>query len=173
MRCRFLLGFIFCFSAFIDTSYAQNDLLNTRIIIDAGTKFQTKKDVLNYISEKYNIVFSYNANLLDDSVPFDLKNDRLTLNELLNEMFIDDQLLIITVIPNKIILQIKGPKQKAINITGRVYDIDSDESIYGAVIYEKLNNLSVLSNEKGYFTISLPPGIGRPPFSQTLTNPGY
>ncbi|MBK7633161.1 MAG: carboxypeptidase-like regulatory domain-containing protein [Saprospiraceae bacterium] len=113
---------------------------------------------MTYLSDKYHIIFSYNANLLEDNGMVVLKNERLSLKELLNEMFSDDQLLIITFIPNKIILQSKGPKLKVISVSGKVYDRDSGESIYGAVIYENHSNVSVLSNEKGYFTITLPKG---------------
>lgn len=156
MRCRFIFGSLLFICVFVDTSFAQTDILNTEINIEDGTIFQTKKDVLTYLSDKYHIIFSYNANLLEDNGIVVLKNERLSLKELLNEMFSDDQLLIITVIPNKIILQSKGPKLKVISVSGKVYDRDSGESIYGAVIYENHSNVSVLSNEKGYFTITLP-----------------
>lgn len=158
MRCRFIFGSLLFICVCVNTSFAQTDILNTEINIEDGTIFQTKKDVLTYLSDKYHIIFSYNANLLEDNGIVVLKNERLSLKELLNEMFSDDQLLIITVIPNKIILQSKGPKLKVISVSGKVYDRDSGESIYGAVIYENHSNVSVLSNEKGYFTITLPKG---------------
>lgn len=142
----------------IQNGTCQNDILNTEIVIDDHIKAASKKDLLIYISEKYNIVFSYNANLLDDSGQADLKILNGPIREILISIFNNRQLILIPALPNKIILQSKGLKPKEITVHGLIYDKDSGESIYGAVIYEKHSNLSVISNEKGYFNIDLPAG---------------
>lgn len=141
-----------------DNVIGQNQTLNTTTVIPAQGKLNTKREYLDYLTEKYGWTFSYNASLLNVDLPVQLKYQISTLESVLDQIFDSENIQVILVPPRKIILQYKGPKIKEYLISGIVKDAETGESIYGAIISEKHSGISVLSNEKGYYVIKIPTG---------------
>lgn len=134
----------------------QEDSLNTRISITDVSKLETRKDYLNYISEKYGFIFSYNAQILDINVKAGSTSKHNSLINILGQVFYPDKIKLTYIPPNKIVLS-KTVVEKSNNylLSGVVKDADSGEAIYGAVILERNSGISTITNEKGYFVMKL------------------
>lgn len=144
----------------ISRSWSQKDVLFSKITVENNSQLISQKNYLDYLSSKYDIVFSYNANLLKDDKIVKLTTMSGTMAALLHEIFSDHQLVILTQAPNKIILHSKGVKKTipTFILSGHVYDKNSHEQISGAIIFERHSNTSVISNENGYYIIEIPSG---------------
>ncbi len=158
MLYRYLIGCFFLLHPFSNTCFGQKELLNKEVVLPPDINFTTKKQVLQFISKEHNIIFSYNANLINDESTVNLKNRSGTVKEMVASLFSEPELILLPVLPNKIILRTRWLKINEISLSGKIYDKESGELIFGAVIFEKHSNQSVLSNERGYFTLELPPG---------------
>jgi hypothetical protein len=150
--------YIFFLLIIVENINGQSQALNTTTVIPAQGKLNTKKEYLDYLSEKYGWTFSYNASLLNVAGSVQLNYQISTLSSVLDQIFNTENVQAIFVPPQKIILQYKGPKVKEYMISGLVTDTETGESIYGAIISEKHSGISVLTNEKGYFVIKIPGG---------------
>ncbi len=161
----------------LNITYGQGDLLAKTITLQKNIRGGTIKENLSFISEKYNIVFSYNASILNDQDKMSAPLASGSLREVLEAMFKNDELILISVPPNKIIIQSKGQKQKDGTLTGWIFDSMSGESVSGALVVEKHSGISVLTNEKGYYIMDLPQGeaslevryLGYKPSAVTIT----
>ncbi len=144
----------------LNVIHGQKELLKKEINLPQDFTNKTQKDYLNYLSKEINIVFSYNANLLTDDNIISLSTDKKQLRDILYEIFSDHKLLILTLPPNKFILQSKGDlrKQTLYNLSGTIRDKVSGELVNGAIITENHSNTSVITNEFGYFILKIPRG---------------
>ncbi|MBL0100542.1 MAG: hypothetical protein IPP49_11275 [Saprospiraceae bacterium] len=107
----------------LNITYGQGDLLAKTITLQKNIRGGTIKENLSFISEKYNIVFSYNASILNDQDKMSAPLASGSLREVLEAMFKNDELILISVPPNKIIIQSKGQKQKDGTLTGWILTV--------------------------------------------------
>lgn len=151
--------FILIISNFvISDSLGQNDILSEEIILHSSSHLRTKRDILNYISKAYNLVFSYNASELNvDEAPKRLPFSG-SLSFVLNEVFGEKNINLTYLPPNKIVLQRQLQEASSFNLSGIIINSETNEALYGAQLIEQNSGISVISNENGYFIMQLPPG---------------
>ncbi|HMR89020.1 MAG TPA: carboxypeptidase-like regulatory domain-containing protein [Saprospiraceae bacterium] len=157
---KWMISVIILFS-FSYNIYGQKELLKKEINLPNDLSNKTQKDFLNYLSNELNVVFSYNANLLTDDKIINIPENKRQLRDILYAIFSDHKLLILTLPPNKFILQSKGDLRKQIlfSLSGTVRDKLSGELVNGAIITENHSNTSVITNEHGYFIFKTPQGM--------------
>jgi outer membrane cobalamin receptor len=150
---------LFSFGVFyITSSFGQTDINNITIVIPARHELKSKKDYLDFITDRYGWTFSYNANQVDVTGTIKLDYQISNLRLVLEQLFDNDEIAFIVLPSKKIILQVKPPKLKEYSISGIVTDKWSGESIFGAVIFDHKSGRQVLTNEKGYYIMRLPEG---------------
>lgn len=139
-------------------SASSQDVFNKNINIESVKTPKRIKDWLQYITEKYDVVFSYNANSVNDEKWINPRIKSGKLQIVLYAIFEGENLSLTFIAPNKIVLQVIPKLLKEITISGTVVDVVSGESIFGAIVLEKNSGTSVLTNEKGYYIMSVPKG---------------
>ncbi len=151
-----LIGFYFCIV--LSHLYGQGNPLNEIIQLPKDIQLTTKKDYLDYLSNQYQWVFSYNASdvRMESEAPY--PNRQMTLQVLLYHLFPDELQEIIFVSPDKIILKFSKIQVKEYSIAGYVTDLNTGEAIYGAYLVDKTTRRSAISNERGYYVMRLPKG---------------
>lgn len=136
--------------------YSQNDSLQTLVEIPESPQLNSRKDYLNFITENYGWIFSYNASVLDVTSRSKIQPVKTTISSVVEQIFYPDKVQLTYVAPNKIVLQnLKSPKRSGYLLSGIVRDADTGEAIYGAFVVEKDANVSAITNEKGYFVMKL------------------
>ncbi len=160
IRGVFRLLFIFIFSHVT----AQVSLLDTRI--NGDYQNQPLKVILDDIESQSGIHFSYSAKRIPVSERISLRSDNLPLHEVLS--LISTELpLRYEVLDNYIILK-KGPVQKEgtnkpieikkVTLSGFIKDEGSGEFLIGCALYIKETELGAITNNYGFFSLTLPPG---------------
>jgi len=144
---------MFFFSTLTIGLSAQKDILSSKINMPSDIKFTSAKSVLEFITENYSVTFTYNASLLNDTKNVNLTSLEYSLKEIIDEVFSDYQVKIIIRPNNKLVLtgQLKEPEEFL--LYGHIFDVDSGESISGAIVRNLTHGRSVLSNERGYYVI--------------------
>lgn len=132
----------------------QASLLETPVSWPPGFEFRNARSVLDFISEQYNVTFSYNASILNDTKPLELDYIPESLEEVLRAVFPDYDLRLSVFPPDKLVMT--GVEKIPVRqmIYGYVYDATTGESIIGAIVKNVTTRKSVLTNEKGYFIMS-------------------
>ena len=111
-------------------------------------------EVLKQIETQTDYRFSYNPDLLKDFPPVSLQVSEAPVETVLERLFAKTNVQFI-VRGNYIILK-KRPKN--ITISGYVYDSQSRESLIGANIYDAASQRGAVSNNFGFYSLSVPPG---------------
>lgn len=152
-----LLWIIFIFFCALDIS-GQKDLLSPQVTLPQDQYFKDAKAILEYLSQNYNITFSYNAAYLNDRDAVELKVFEGRLDDILTSLFPEYQLTIIPKPPDKIILIGKKISQNQFQLYGYVFDSATGESVVGAIVRNVNNGKSVLTNDRGYFIMKTAQG---------------
>ncbi len=140
----------------------QQDTLQMHISIAEHTKLTYRKDYLNYITDTYGWIFSYNASKVQVDEEVQLKERSGLIYTLLENVFYPDQIQLTFILPNKIIIQHSGKsRSNDFRLSGIIKDAETSEAIYGAVVRDKESGISALTNEKGYFIMQIPAGKHR------------
>lgn len=139
--------------------HGQKDSLFTRIVMPDASNLESRKDYLNYLSDHYGWIFSYNALSLDVNTKAGQITHNNTLGNLLEQIFYPEKIRMTYISPNKIVLS-KTEIEKTVNylLSGVVKDADTGEAIYGAIVTDRRSGVSTITNEKGYFVMNLPKG---------------
>lgn len=143
---------------YLTSSFGQIDISSITIVIPARHELKTKKDYLDFVTERYGWTFSYNANQVNVNENIKLDYQISNLRLVLEQLFDKHEIAFLVQPSKKIILQVKPQKVKEFNLFGIVTDKFSGESIFGAVVYDHKSGRQVLTNEKGYYIIQVPEG---------------
>ena len=144
--------FVFCFSV---TILSQNT-------ISLKVEKHPIVKVLQQIEKQSGYTFSYNPTLLKDFPPVSVKIDEKSLETVLATIFRNSNIQYI--IREKHVILKKRPKN--ITVSGYIYDSDSHESLIAANIYDAVSQQGAVSNNFGFYSLSLPP-------SEVRLHPSY
>ncbi|MFH2094772.1 MAG: TonB-dependent receptor [Bacteroidota bacterium] len=145
-----------------DSLFAQENLLKKRISLNFRQKPAT--EVLSYISNEYNIQFMYSNNLISDSLLVSVRAKRKTLDIVLWQMF-RNYPVTFSVVENQVVLCRKETgtntgdmQKKRYTVSGFVRDMQTGENLMGTSVYIKEFQAGTISNEYGFYSLTLPEG---------------
>lgn len=138
---------------------AQDNVLEKRISIEIVNS--TIADLLNVISEKYKIYFSYDPGILNTTEKKDYKFENKPLKDIIVSV-VNENIAFKTINKQVILYQKKTDEIKKQTIRGRVIDKDTRSPVIGASIViagtEPLRG--TITNQDGYYSIQNIP-VGR------------
>src|SRR5690554_5146429 len=111
-------------------------------------------EVLRLIEQQTGYTFSYNPTLLNDFLPVTLEIKDELLKKVLEQLF--DETDVLPVVQDKYIILKKRPK--SITLSGFIYDGESHESLIAANIYDRRSGQGAVSNNFGFYSLTLSPG---------------
>ena len=117
------------------------------------------KDIIDRIEQHTNFTFIYNETVgLERKKSVDFKNQNI--ENMLNMIF-ENTNIEWKIRRNHIILTLKKTETfsvRKLTISGYVTDIESSEVLIGANVYDIISGMGTVSNEFGFFSLSLPAG---------------
>ena len=118
----------------------------------ASTPIET---ALAQIEKESRFTFSYNPDLLKDLPKVTANFQNASLKNVLSVLF--DKTDVQYIIKDRQVILKKRPKPvKTRTITGFVYDRESTETLIGANIFEKITGRRAVSNNYGFFSLTIP-----------------
>ncbi|WP_298645818.1 TonB-dependent receptor [uncultured Proteiniphilum sp.] len=111
-------------------------------------------EVLRKIEQQTGYTFSYNPTLLKDFPPVSLRIANESLEKVLQLLFHETDIQ--PILQEKYIILKKRPK--AITVSGFIYDRESHESLIAANVYDGDSGQGSVSNNFGFYSLSVPPG---------------
>lgn len=163
----FRLFFLFFVLSLASTAISQNKLEQKISIVSRN---QPLASILKEIEQKSNLLFSYSNQLIKADEKLTIIARRKRVKDILEQLFskssIDYMLL-----EKQIILKPKRkeksdipvvkelPKPKKYSISGYLKDAETGEALIGATIALKNKATGTITNNYGYYSISLPQGI--------------
>ncbi len=123
-----------------------------RITVDAEKR--PVIEVLRQIEKQSGYTLSFNPSLLKDFPPVTLQIANEPLEKTLQLLF--DKTDIQAIIQGKHIILKKKPKE--IIISGFIHDRESHESLIAANIYDRVSGYGAVTNNFGFYSLSVPPG---------------
>jgi hypothetical protein len=150
--------FLMCLlTGYLNTTKAQtaNDMLNKKISIHAENL--PVKEVLNMISEKTGIGFSYSNDLVQFSKKISLNYDNKPLKQVLDQLIANTKITY-SLIGKQIVFQAAKEPPRKHSISGYVEDKENSEKLIGAYVFDSHTRQGGISNSFGYFSLSLPEG---------------
>lgn len=143
-------------------AFSQNETNNQTVYFSETKDIHTIGEVFDDLEKRYHIIISYNASQIN---PLDKINNLkecngLDISNCIIKILSRYQIKLISQKPNKYIVLVQGEKviPTRYRISGKVTDKTTGEAINGVIIFDEDSQNSVISNEDGYFTISLPMG---------------
>jgi hypothetical protein len=139
---------------------AQKKLPDVIITIDARDLALT--DVLEVISQKSGIPFSYNPKRIAANQKISIEAVNKTLGFILNELaerfglsytFMEDQIILK---PDK---KSEKPDVRTITLSGYVKDASTGEALIGSTLFLRELNAGTVCNAFGFYSITIPKGI--------------
>lgn len=152
------VGLIFLIIVSAPVVQAQKDPLACQITPRSNKEKTTRREWLEQAAAHCNVTFSYNASQLDVESSTLLPSKTCSLRELLDLLFEEYELEYIPLAAGKLLLKNNGLRNREVTLSGRVYDQNTGEPLYGALVNEKNSGISVLTNESGYFIMKIPKG---------------
>jgi len=146
------------------SAYSQN--LNKKITIEAHD--QALGEVIKLISEKGNILFSYNPKTIPINKKVTVVARNASLSDIFEKVFTANGIEY-TVSEKQVILKLikqESPSEKVINpkqvrkftISGYIRDKSNGEDIIGANVYDQASFQGTTSNSYGFYSLSLAEG---------------
>jgi len=111
-------------------------------------------ETLREIERQSGYTFSYSPELLKDIATITIKVVDEPLKKVLKALF--GKTRIQPIVKGKYIVLKKRPKE--VTISGFIYDIESHETLIFANIFDPISGQGTVSNNFGFYSISLPPG---------------
>jgi hypothetical protein len=147
--CILFLSLLFLFQ----TSYAQagSDLLNREVKLSLSGG--TVREILLEITELSQINFSYSPQVINLDKYVNLEPGKEKLADILNQLFRNDEIRY-TQEENVVILS----RLKKYTVSGFLENSESGERLIGASVYDSVSRAGTISNNYGYFSMTLPEG---------------
>lgn len=169
------------FLVFIFTHHAalaqRSDVLNSsiKITINKGDL----KQIFENIETNNNLVVSYSSSIVDVSVEKTFEADTYICSDLFNYILEEQavraisrgQKILIIPDPNKEISFTRLKPRNYFTINGYVKDAETGEALIGASVYNPLTNRGTITNEFGYYSLTMPEGRQTVNFSFVGFNP--
>lgn len=143
---RYTILVLLAVCSFLGASAQQNITINV--------EKQPVASVLQKIEKQSGYTFSYNPALLRNFPPVTLQVENMLLQPLLEKLFGKTDIQFI-IRDNYIILK---ERQKNVTISGFIHESGSRETLIGANVFDLLSQKGAVSNNFGFFSLSLPPG---------------
>ena len=143
--------FLFVFLA-VQVAYGQSQ---QNISLDFDARNLSLKQALQKLSTESGVDIAYSSRLFNKSARVNIKLENASLNQVLNKI-IEGTALRFDVIGNRII--ISRAKLKYFNINGYIEDNESAERLVAATVFCPALNKGAVSNEYGFYSLSLPEG---------------
>jgi outer membrane receptor for ferrienterochelin and colicin len=166
--CRaFRFGFLIL-PALVCCHFANAQQVQSEPSISIDVKDIPLEELLNLISSKSGLVFSYNPKRIPVSNRVSYKAVNRNLNGILEDL--SQQFGIASAkVENQIILKAEKktvkPEQQKVTFSGTIKDSDTGEPLIGATIYVKQIPAGTLTNGYGFFSLTMPKGIYEVTFS--------
>lgn len=114
----------------------------------------TVTQLIRQVEAQTDYRFSYNPELLKTIPPVSLRVEDETIEKVLDLFFEKTEIQFI--IRDKFIILKKRPKE--ITISGFIYDKESHETLISANIFDQISFQGAVSNNFGFYSLTLPPG---------------
>ncbi len=158
---RILAVVIFCLAvcmAAVPTNAQQHSLLALPYSIAPGSA--TIKSVLDEISKKTGVLFSYSSRYVDVDRRVRISDTAHTIGGLLHELFWDKQLSFREQDNKILIINSEATSAEVaiqqITIHGFVKEADSKEALVGAAVYVPGSGIGTVTNNYGYYSLAIP-----------------
>ena len=134
-----------------------NSLLKKNVSINL--KNYTQESALEYLTKTYGIKFVYSNSFLDKSKKISIKEERITINEIL-EKILEGTNLKINSVEGKLIVIAPDKTVKPVRntIKGKVVDAQSNEALQYASVRIENSQTGAYCDDKGEFALTLPSG---------------
>ncbi|WP_266202690.1 TonB-dependent receptor [Pontibacter kalidii] len=134
---------------------AQAGLLEQKVSLNQPNA--TIQQVLEELSEKYNLTFSYGNDLVPLQQQVSIHAENQPLRQVLDEL-LKNSGTSYTLIGSQIILRpVKRQEQQRVTVSGHVRDATSGESLAGATVTN--GTAGAAANTYGFYSITLPAGL--------------
>jgi len=141
----------------------ENSLINQNILINYSCKNKSIKKIFDDFKKEYQLNFQYNpADLKKKTATVELKE--VPLKKALNEILNKTNLLYkvnareIIIYKNKDSDLSHSTENIKVTVSGYITDAETTESLIGATIVDETTGLGTVTNEYGFFSITLPKG---------------
>jgi len=161
------ISIVFGLIFFSTTSFIFSQTIDLSKKITIKAKNKSLEEVLSEIEKSADIIFSYSSQIIDVSKKITLKVKNKTLEETLNilnqeadiEFSILEKQIILKPV-NKSANQTKNRNKHLNNYTlsGHLYDKESGEVLIGASIYIDGTKYGTITNEYGFYSLTIPEG---------------
>ncbi len=153
---------------FLTPQYAQESVLRKELSVNYHNA--TLKYVLDDISKKAGIEFSYNPGIIPLDTAITYKCNNLKITDIFSRIFdplnvefeyLEEHVILRPATPKEIIRREEASnstKKKLFTVSGFVTDAQTHESLIGATVYEASTQSGIATNNYGYFSLSLPEG---------------
>lgn len=158
MKYILLLAFGWLFASSLA---AQTSVLEHRLSIRFDN--ESLEDAILRIQKESDISVSYDKKILpDEKITKNYTNETLTgiFSDLLQDTGLEYQLINATVViyKNKDQGSIPSAQPSSFTISGYIYDQSNKESLIGVSVFTTVNNSGTISNEYGFYSLTLPEG---------------
>ena len=153
---RFVIIFIICYIP--DIIFCQEVSLSKTVTITAADA--TLEQILEQITSQTGINFSYNSELADQEKKININIKQKSVTEALSEILPEFKLEY-ELVGDQIVLQKKKSglvPEKSFTICGFIRDSQTSESLPGATVMIAQTNTGTVSNNYGYYSLTLPQG---------------
>lgn len=144
---RFLLGML------LISISVQASEWDWRMKISVVVKDQPLETVCTILEQQYGIHFSYSRNIVDLSPLVTINVQNRPLKKALDEIFSPYNISFAR-IGDQIVLTVK--KHPTATINGYVQDFKTGEKLIGATVYSPILHVGTMTNQFGFFSITLP-----------------
>lgn len=157
---KFFFSFYCLVFPFICIAQMNDELLNKTIKIN--NENWTIQSLLNEITKKYNIVFSYEPPEIPLQKEVKLPIGEMLLKEVLNVAFKNSGIQYVVqsrvIILGKNIVNPPGERKSRHSISGIIKDSISSETLIGAIVYINTLKTGGATNAYGFYSLTLPEG---------------
>ena len=148
----------FCLLLNFALAYGQNDLLNHKVTLHV--KNATLDSVLEMITQQTGVNFSYSNQSIQSERTISIIAEDKPLTEVLNE--ISEKLhLQFKEVKDQVVIKAakeKPAEEEKFTISGHVRDAETGESLPGATIWDPTSQSGTISNNYGFYSLTLPRG---------------
>jgi hypothetical protein len=134
---------------------AQNDILSDSIKLE--NKNYQLDELINLLETRYEIKFAYDDEILNNGTQINITQESIK-TELLLQKICTAGNLNYKILQGQILLFKKSRKGKA-TLSGYIIDSASGESLPSAYIFVKETGQGTISNDYGFYSLSLPQGV--------------
>ena len=155
---RFLLLFVFC------SLLPWGNTLCGQSILDREVSLRLRQtpltDALLALSATSGVGIIFSSDVLPPDRTIDLRIRRRTLREALDRLLADTGLTY-ALVGQQLVLRPADRPAEPVTISGYLEDAATRERLIGATVYEPLSGRGAVTNEYGFYSLTLPPGSYR------------